>query len=160
MLILGEFTVNKDNLSRKSARMADRAKERLDIRESAALHYLVTGNSENLVNLRNSLQMERRKFVEIISRFAKALKNYAAKTENQNLLSEVTFSDNFLARLRHVDLIIKGRMILYYSRLFITELNQYLISDDDIMEFEQRLKNFSIALNERQYSLRTISFRK
>lgn len=156
----GEITVSNDKLYRKSARMTDRTKERLDIRESAALNYLVTGNSENLVDLRNTLQMERRKFVEIISRFSKALKIFAAKTEDQNLMAEVTFSDNFLARLRHVDLIIKGRMILYYSRLYITGLAPYLINDDDLTEFEHRLKNFSIALNERQYSLRTISFRK
>lgn len=119
------------------------------LNESAALNYLITGNSEALMIKRNNLNVARRDFVEMILKFSAAIRNYSKKSKNEVLLKEVSFSYSYLHRLPHVELAIKGRMILYYSQVHISKLHFYFISDDDLLEFESKLKSYSTAINEK-----------
>lgn len=130
--------------------------EKTDTAEAAALNYLTTGNASGLLVKRSNIQASRRLFIEIIERFSEAIRNYSLRTHNRTLLKEVSFSSTYLQRLRHVDLIIKGRMILYFARLHIWGLHFYFISDEDLRDYENRLRNFSTALNNKQSSLNSV----
>lgn len=107
---------------------------------------ITSGFNGDKADERTGYEMARRSLIKKVLRFANALCQYADKSGNKRLSKDINCSEDYLERLRGTDLAIKGRTILAYTRKYLKELHFYYIADEDILEFESEMKNYTKIL--------------